>query len=785
MSHNFGVLLLKLSRVLWCTAAILVPLVMFPWTSDQFDFNKAFVLIVLGTGITATAFFGLALTKSLQLKMHPVLLLPAVFLFVAALSSFFSIDQAASFLGDGGQEHASLLMGIFLYVLLLVGSVFLEDEGLRKSLSSSMLVGSAVVGGISMLTFLGLSVPPFQNTVGVPSALAVYLLVITFFGTAWFLASADQASSAKSWTARSGFGLTAIFTAFLLVVFDAVLLWMLTVISVLILFAFVFARPELLKKTWILAIPGLFLSLAVVFLFIPSPLHGKFPLEVSLNHKASLGVVEQTLAVHPLIGSGPGTFVLDYSQYAPLALNSSLFWDTRFSVAMSEFFTMLATHGVFGLLAFALFPTALLFYGLRAMVSVKADWQQVLPPFMAYIVLLFAFFLFSFTITTVFFMTVFGAWLAALALPPSRSVSHGHSPRLALLSSFGALLASVGILVALFVSFTRYGAELAFAKAVAWDREGRSPAEIIRLLNRAATLNTRNDNYYRNLASALLMQTSATATDPKADPTAIQSYLAATINSAMAATKVGPNDVNNWQMLCVVYREFSSVVEGANDHAVNACLKATELAPKNPKYLVDLARVYIVRVDLLNPLVSGDDEAVATKARDAQAEFLNRASEALGKAIELKSDYPAARYYLAFVAERKGDLAGAVQNMEVARAINPKDVGVSIQLSLLYLRQGKNDLAATELERAQALDPRNENVLWYLSVAYEAQGKKSEAISLVEELLKTNSDKETVKARLEKLKTSGTAPAPVIPEPIESTPPVEGEGLPVAPIVTP
>jgi hypothetical protein len=775
MSHKIGVLLLKISRALWCAAAVLIPLVMFPWTTDPFDFNKAFLFVVIGSAIAVTSFFGMMLTKSLHVKVHPVLLLPLAFLAFAALSSAFSLAPFTSLLGEGGQEHSSLLIGALSYVLLVLGAVFFEDEELQQSMSSALLVGSAAVGFLSMLTFVGVSLPPFQNTVGVPTAFSVYLLVMTLFGASTFLTADKRMKPRNRLLSSIGFGVTAVATMLTLIAFDSVLMWVLTIMAVLALFTFVFARPELLQKTAALAVPGVLLSLAIAFLFIQTPIHGKFPPEVNLNTKSSLAVAGKTLSQHPIFGSGPGTYGLDYSQHASADINSSLFWDTRFSSAMSEFFTMLATHGVLGVLLLLAFPLALGLYAFRMVVSTREDWHKVLPPLIASLTLFIAYFLFAFSLTTVFLAMVFAAWTAAVALPPSRDVSHARSPRLALLSSFGVLLGSVAVFIALFVSLTRYGAEIAFAKAVARDREGGAPLDVIKLLNTAATLNSHSDSYYRNLSNALLIQTSTLAADPKADPNAVQAYLAASVNAAVAATKIGPNTVMNWQMLATVYREFSSVVEGANDHAISSAEKAASLAPNNPKYLVDVARAYIVRSDLLLPLIEGKDAEVAKKAKDAQAEALTKAGDALAKAIALKSDYAAARYFSAFVEERKGNLAGAVQSMEVTRAINPKDVGVSIQLSLLYLRQGKNDLAEKELTRAAELDPKNQNVQWYLSVAYEAKGEKDKAINIVKDLLKSNPDNETVKTRLADLQKTSAPAKPAIPEPIEpTTPPAEG-----------
>jgi cytochrome c-type biogenesis protein CcmH/NrfG len=483
---------------------------------------------------------------------------------------------------------------------------------------------------------------------------------------------------------------------------------------------------------------------------------------------------------HPLLGSGPGTFAIDYGLFSSPALNSSLFWDTRFSAAKSEFLTLLATHGVLGTALLLSLPIILLFFALKRVVSTRDDWRMVVPPFLGGLTLFIAFFLFVFTLTEVMLAVVFLAWAAALVLPPTRSISHSHSPRLALLSSFGTFVGVIGVLVATFLSFTRYGAELTFAKAVARSRENAPKADIISLVNSAATLNKYNDTYYRNLANILLLQTSELAADPKADPKAISGYLSASVNSAMRAVAIGPNTVMNWEMLGTVYREFSSVVTDANTHALEAYTQATLLSPSNPKYLVGLARVYLVRADMLTPRIQGSDKDEAAKAKDQQAEALLKAGEALKKAIALKSDYAAARYYAAFVEERKGNLSGAVQSMETARALSKNDIGVSIQLSLLYLRQGKNDLAAKELERAQTLDPKNDNVKWYLSVAYEAQGENDKAINLLQDLVKLYPENTTMKSRLEKLEKGEEPVVTPIPEPLEPTVP-STETVPVTP----
>ncbi|MCR4311706.1 MAG: tetratricopeptide repeat protein, partial [Candidatus Uhrbacteria bacterium] len=156
---------------------------------------------------------------------------------------------------------------------------------------------------------------------------------------------------------------------------------------------------------------------------------------------------------------------------------------------------------------------------------------------------------------------------------------------------------------------------------------------------------------------------------------------------------------------------------------------------------------------------------LASQAEEASDVAITAAEMALNTAISLKSDYASARYFLAFVLEHQGKLAEAIRSMELVRATNPSDVGVSMQLSLFYLRQGKNILAKQELERATALVPNYANAHWYLASILEQEGDTEGALAELRIVDELNPNNETVEKRMKQLEDGMLADP--LPEPLE------------------
>src|SRR3989338_2812081 len=107
------------------------------------------------------------------------------------------------------------------------------------------------------------------------------------------------------------------------------------------------------ESGWIfLPVGFLVLSLFVLLVRMQIPGIPQIPAEVSPSWQGELGILSQTLKEHALFGSGPGTFVFDYSKFQSPALNQTTFWGTRFSAGAAQVLDIAVTLGALGILVF-------------------------------------------------------------------------------------------------------------------------------------------------------------------------------------------------------------------------------------------------------------------------------------------------------------------------------------------------------------------------------------------------------------------------------------------------
>lgn len=765
--------------------AFLTPILVLPWTTDALDFNKYILLALLGTVATLSFLGKMVALRTVEAKMSPAFLLPVLFLLLTGLSCAFSVAPYTSLLGEGGQEYVSLLTVAFLTVVFLVGANVFSEIAMRRNIVSAMLLSSGFLSIFVLLSFLHVSFGAFANTIGVPTMLTLYFLAMSVLGLGSWLAT--NAREREAVLPQGGFGilvrvaitLTAVASLVLLISIDSFSLWIVALVGLLPLFAFILAMPKEFTEPLKFVLPLLFLVSSLMFLFLPSVLKNPYPLEVSPKIAATAELVGKAWSEGSfLTGTGPGTFMYTYVKYMPADVNQTIFWDTRFDRGASYLLTMLATYGLLAGLVFVTMLGATVVLSLQyfSKSRVHEGWKWLYGPFSAWMVLASGAFLLSGNMAISILFALISALVISQVTPPAAQIPFAKSPRMALISAFLFMLMGVTMLVAFFVSASRYSAEIAFAKAAAKDKAGEPLDVVIPLLSEAASRNRSSDLYLRNLANTLLLKTAEVAQDQDADPNVINQYAQASVNAALTAEKLAPKTVANWEVLATVYRELSTVLPQANDNAVISALYAAELAPENPRVRVLVARAYIVRADLLRTLIEGDDEELATKAKDEQAKSLAAATEALQKALELKSDYAAASYYLAFVEERKGNLAEAVRNMEVVRATNMNDIGVGLQLSLLYLRQGKNDSAEAELKRILTIAPTYWNARWYLALLYADAGKKTEALAELEKIEQALPEDQNVKQAIERIKEGDAVTEAPLAEPLETPEAPEAPG---------
>ncbi len=771
---SFERLFASLSRYSIFVLVFLIPIVYLPWTTDPLEINKQTVLLVFGLFALLGSLAGSVLEKKVRVWKLNLIVLAKLFGLGVLISSLFSLAPVTSFIGQGMQEYTSFLTIAAYLVVFLVGARMLRDEESLVPFFGSLFGGAGIVGLVSIFgVFSGGEV---FNLIGTPHALGLYLGCMAVIAGGVFVLSRDDSVGvlvAEGWKGVLQKGLMWIsILGFVLVALalDYWVVWMSVLVGLGCMFVFGFIRPRVFDEVRRLVAVMVLFVVSLLFLFIDSPLSGVLPAEVSPSYGASWHVAEESLRDFGwLFGSGPGTYVIDYAKHHVAEVNSTALWDVRFDRSVSHLFTLVSTMGIVGVGLFLLFVGFLLGETLMHVFRERDDreWMLAVIGLSGWAVLMFAMVVYSSNLTLGFVFWFLSAFLMSRLPAKERVIAFRRSPRMALGVSLGFMIVSVGVVTLLFMTSSRYAAEISFARAISADSAGAEKEEVIAYLQDAVRFNRWNDAYYRNLSHAYLLAATEVSEGVMA-PNVLRDVVGLAISSGQKSVELSPNNVVNWSTLGDVYRDVASVVADADLFAIAAYEEAVALSPQNPKYYVALGRAHLIRADQLAVYATSEDEDFARGAIEERGAALDRAVEVLGSALALKGDYAPAFYYLALAYSRQGNLSEAVSRLETLRLANPQDVGVGFQLGLLYLQQGKVDEAEAEFVRVIEISPYYSNARWYLSSIYEDRGDIDRAIAEVEVVQTLNPDDTAVLQRLDRLRAGDDVVDDIEPiEPVE------------------
>lgn len=752
----------------FCCLVAVTPILALPWTVSPLEGNKhAFFL--LASIVIIMAMVGEILVQRRMLFRPSIWWgVVGIFLVGTSISAVLSKDVYTSVFGQLNQEYTSAVTVVMLILLLFAGVHVLGQKERRQVVLWS-LVGSAAVNLWALTAFFGGTSGKIPvNLIGTPNALAIYGLGMTVLGYTMVIKKEEYSSRFSQRILSISTFFTAITTFFVLLAIDYSVLWCLAFFGAGVSIIFAMVHKEFLQRPLRLVLPILLLVASGVFFFAPTFLQNPFPAEVALTSTATRAIVHEAARNGVWIfGTGPGTFSLLFSKYQNADINLSTFWDTRFDRGSSGLLTMLPTFGFLTTAMFILMILGTGWLGIRAYFLERSS--EVFSVFSAWLVFAVSYVVYPQNMTIVLMFWILTTLLWGNILPPPKKYVFEHRPRMALGVTFLSTVFAVLVLAVGFAAVARYRADIAFARAITFDAQGGDIDAIIRELDAAATVNRWSDVYYRNLSSALLRKVTEIVQQPDADSEYVKLLIGAAVNASVRATEISPNTVANWEMRGEIYREISPFIADAAQFAVVANEQAVALSPQNPRYRVALARAYLALADVLIPLSESTDDVQAAEAQAAQNIAFEKAQTVLMEAIALKSDYPEARYYLAFVQERQGKLAEAVASMELVRERVPRDVGVGLQLALLYLRQGKNVVAEKELQRILSIAPNFTNAYWYLAVILEEAGDVNGAIAALETILDIDPHNDVVTKKIATLQI-GRASADTIPDPLTTSP---------------
>lgn len=729
----------------------LVPILFLPWTSDILDVNKQAATVLFSF---VALFFWLA--KCLAVgkitfrfnRTHFAVL--ALFL-ACLLSTIFSQDSYGSFWGWPRVVSESLLTLIsFALIYFFVAGVFSKKEAQVSLILLALSGALAILLGVLHLFGLFL---PFNfakstsfNTIGLVGSFGFFVAILLPL-------LIGLAISAKKW-------LKIIFIASIALSFLALVLvnyyivWWAALLGSVLIILFSVYKKDLFDARW-LGLPMFFLVVALFFIILNPqiPLPAKST-EVNLNQKATFDVALKAVKDAPVLGSGPGTFSFAFGKYRSVDFNQGRLWNLRFGAGSSKVLTALATTGILGFISLMTLMATALYYGVKFLLKKplgdSASYAPVaMAAFTGFIVLAVSFFFYNSSFTIYFLFFFLAAVFAGLSEENKKEFSLNPSSIFTLGATFVFTLAFIFGLGILFLNGQRYLAETNYVKGVALLTAGKSDEGAAKLED-AARMNPRVDTYFTELSGVYLAKLQGVLNDknmPEDEKTRRGQLLVSnSINAAKIATDINPRNASNWLARGFVYQNLIGLVPDSAQWAINSYEEAVKLEPTNPYYLTQQGMVYMIKA----ATVSKDD---ATQKNQDYAE----AKKKFDKAVELKSDYAAARFQIAMLYQAQGKTAQEAAALEEAIKNSPNDVGVLFQAGVMYYQAGNYTKTKQTLEAATVIAPNYANALYYLGLAYSRLGEKDKAVSQFQKIEKLNPENAEVKKIISNLQAGKPA----------------------------
>jgi len=736
------------SASIWMLAltGLLAAVAFVPAATIPFLYTKISIL-ALG-GLLALMLFILARLTRGNVIVPPITLVGAMWLMplAYAVSTLFS-SAGLSFSFFGNQlEGDTLGFMLILAALGTLGALVLRRTDQYRTFFkvATIAFGLVVASEVIILVIAKMSPATLSATANVVGSFSD-LAMLAGLGVALSLLATRFLTLAKS-TQTLLWVLSAI-GLFIIAVVNSVLVWALVALVALGLFieAIMRRRPildeaDLEGVTTLddtddsvgpmegrsLAAPLITLIVALFFLIgsttIGSALSGAMGanyLDVRPSWQATFDVGSHTYASSPLFGSGPNTFAAQWLKFRDRALNETVFWNVDFNSGIGFIPTSFVTTGALGALAWLAFLGLFLWIGLRSLLF-RAP-EDAFARFVSIASFTGALYVFVLTVFTVpgpavlasgFLMA--GVFVSSLRHGKGRhewGIIFARNPRVGFVIVFALTLLLLASVVAAYAIVNRYLAEVAYAEGVQALSQGNLDAAEA-AAGRAALFSA-SDRTYQLIATIGTSRMNQVANDtelPAAErQQRFQAALTGSVESAITATRIRPDNYQNWALLGNVYQTVVPLnIDGAYENAKTAYQRAVELNPTNPTLPYVLAQLEIA-----------NEQPAA-------------AEEYLMQAIGLKRDYTQAIFLLSQLQVAQGKSREALEAAEAAAYFAPNDPVVLFQLGILRSGTGDTQGAIAALSRAVEINPQYANARFFLGVAYATAGQYANALTHIE-----------------------------------------------------
>lgn len=733
----------------------LIPLFFLPYTAENLEMNKYFLFYILVI-ISLISYLGRAvMRKSIEFKRSPldipILILWAVLFMVTLLSQ----ERYLSFFGDFSFLSFSFVgLSFFFIFYFLVVQVLSGIDHVLKAVYLLLISGGLgalyfILRMVKLFVWPAWPLPAFSPVHASNTLFGIFLAVILLLSLG-FLAVKKHNLGVDIFSF-----VTLILSGVALLMIGFKVVWIIVAIALFLMLVFFLTHVEEVRTVWTsVAFAILIMSLLFIFLGVPRFFTVNLPLEVSLGGNVSWHITTSVLkdgARNFIFGTGPATFMYDFSQFRPADFNNNFAWNIRFRQPFNTAFEIGSTTGLLGALAFLL--VILMVLGLvitvwlRQILEVRrkkktaAGETDIIRPFSSSPLIFWSLVGGWFTLMIAFFTVNFGAvhwllfWLflglmvgAGMHLSRAETstfnLSLKASPQYALAVSFGFILIFTAIIVLGIYLGRFFVGEVVYARALAKPIDAR-----LAQLQQAVNLNPNRVLFYLTLADSYLSKAVDTSNKTN-DINAVTPLVASGVNAAKIATDKAPNNVASWEFLSIMYSNARPIAPGANSWVISSLDRAAALEPTNPTFYINL----------------GNAKLLEKRYSEAKDDF--------EKAIALKPDLLTSYLRLSFLKEEQRDISGAIATLEKGLAYGRQDALYVFHLGRYYFnRNQKGDWGLAEIAylRALALNPNYSDALYALALLYERTDHKPQALELYRRVLQLNPGNKDIKNKIESL----------------------------------
>ncbi len=735
---------------------ILLNLILAPLFIDRNLFNP-FILskqyVFIGFLLLSLLVFAakIVLSKKISYRLSMLDMPLLVFLLVALASALFSANLYDSFLGRSEYFVLNFVFLLFsvLFYFIIVNTIH-NPERWRGVFDTALLVGGAASTLFILKTLFGLALPfigfAWNVIDSANSSFGLWMVII-------FILSAGSLIKKNIGVGRALFYFFIMILATVpLLVMGYGFLWGIMLFGLILLLLLGVSFLQESRMGWLSVLFALLIATSVFIIFgSPKSLQSVLPAETSLGVKPSWSITKNTLfsgAKSFLVGSGVGTFAVNFSQFRTVDFNlDNTAWSLRFTQPLNTFFAILSEGGLLMALGFIfmllfvlghVFTTWFKARGSSSGITFSLNLSKSnirLDVFLVVIawVVMWVGMVTSFYNASlwIFWWLLLGMIISGLSLLGHNVVKEKHltledTPQYKLAFSFSVIVVMAAVVMVGILGARFYYADRVFTAALTTQDYPTAESN----LRTALSLHGSSDIYHAALARTYLVQASKLAQETSPDVQAVTDLLARAVNEAKTATDISPNSVVIWENLATMYDNASALVPEAMDWSIKSLNRANELEPTNPVILWRLGNDYML-----------------------QSNF-SKAIEYYQKSIDLKKDYVAAYVSLTSAYESNKELDKAIEIYRNLLTVGSNNADILFNFGrLLYNRNQKDDKANAEKLWLEAvrIQPNYSNALYSLGLLYETRGDRTKALEYYYKVKDLNPGNADITAKIKSL----------------------------------